>query len=200
MDSFPENSEEVPCNQNQRLADDGRNLVDESVVSSTVVEAAFEQHAKPLENFLIGILRNGSEAQDALQATFVKLIEKGQTINQPAALKSWLFSVAYNEALLIKRKSTIAKRHLEQIKWNIQSPINASEQPSAALLNDERRHDVRQALDRLSDAQREVISKRIYTGLKFREIADELNLPLGTVLARMHAGLKKLKKTLEDEI
>ena len=55
---------------------------------------------------------------------------------------------------------------------------------------------VREALMRLPASQREVVQKRIYEGLKFREIADELDVPLGTVLARMQAALKKLKPIL----
>ena len=55
---------------------------------------------------------------------------------------------------------------------------------------------VRKALDELSDVQRQVVEKRIYEGLKFREIAQELDVPLGTVLARMQSSLKKLKPIL----
>jgi len=140
---------------------------------------AFEQFAKPLENFLIGILKNGAEANDALQATFVKLIEKGDTIIQESALKGWLFRVAYNEAMLIKRKDGV--------------------QPVDRMLGDEKQQEIAKALDQLSAAQQEVVRKRIYEGLKFREIADQLDIPLGTVLARMHSSLKKLKIVLEDE-
>jgi RNA polymerase sigma-70 factor (ECF subfamily) len=57
---------------------------------------------------------------------------------------------------------------------------------------------VQTALKRLPELQRIVVEKRIYEGLKFREIADELDVPLGTVLARMQAGLKKLKPILKN--
>jgi len=165
---------------------------------SVDVDQAFEQFAKPLENFLIGILKNGAEANDALQATFVKLMEKGDTILQQSALKSWLFRVAYNEAMLIKRKDGVTRKHIEKLAWHV-TPQAESDQPADRMLDQERKQLVTQALDQLSAVQQEVVRKRIYEGLKFREIAEQLDLPLGTVLARMHASLKKLKIVLDNE-
>jgi len=159
---------------------------------------AFEQFAKPLENFLIGILKNGAEANDALQATFVKLMEKGDTIVQESALKGWLFRVAYNEAMLIKRKDGVKRKHIEKFAWHV-SPDVESDQPADRMLDDETQQEIKKALDQLSAAQQEVVRKRIYEGLKFREIAEQLDLPLGTVLARMHSSLKKLKTVFENE-
>jgi len=163
---------------------------------SVDADKAFEQFAKPLESFLIGILKNGAEANDALQATFVKLMEKGGTIVQESALKSWLFRVAYNEAMLIKRKDGITRKHIEKLAWHV-TPSAQSDQPADRMLDDERQQEVKRALDQLSAAQQEVVRKRIYEGLKFREIAEQLNVPLGTVLARMHTSLKKLKNVLD---
>ena len=159
---------------------------------------AFEQYAKPLENFLIGILRNGPEARDALQATFVKLMEKGDKIVNEAALKGWLYRVAYNEAMLIKRKAGINRKHVEKLAWAV-TPERAEDEPITAMLADERRQRVREALEQLSEVQQEVVQKRIYDGLKFREIAEQLDVPLGTVLARMHSSLSKLKSIIEHD-
>lgn len=165
---------------------------------SVDVDQAFAEFSKPLQSFLIGILKNGAEANDALQATFVKLMEKGDTIVQESALKGWLFRVAYNEAMLIKRKDGVKRKHIEKLAWHV-SPISESEQPADRMLGDEKQQEVKKALDQLSADQQEVVRKRIYEGLKFREIAEQLELPLGTVLARMHASLKKLKIVLENE-
>jgi len=165
---------------------------------SVDVDQAFGQFAKPLENFLIGILNNGAEANDALQATFVKLMEKGDTIVQESALKSWLFRVAYNEAMLIKRKDGVKRKHIEKLAWHV-TPNAESDQPADRMLDEEKQQEVKKALDQLSATQQEVVRKRIYEGLKFREIAEQLDVPLGTVLARMHTSLKKLKIVLENE-
>jgi RNA polymerase sigma-70 factor (ECF subfamily) len=58
---------------------------------------------------------------------------------------------------------------------------------------------LRQLLDRLPVAQREVILRRVYEGKRFREIAADLDCPLNTALARMHEGLKRLRLLWEKE-
>ena len=58
---------------------------------------------------------------------------------------------------------------------------------------------VRRAIDELPAAQREVLHLRIYDEKTFAQIAAELNIPLGTALARMRAALAKLRKRLSDE-
>ena len=72
------------------------------------------------------------------------------------------------------------------------------EEAVGRLIREEEIEMVRTALNELSDVQRAVVEKRIYEGLKFREIAQQLNVPLGTVLARMQSSLKKLKSVLAD--
>ena len=57
---------------------------------------------------------------------------------------------------------------------------------------------VQDALQQLPKALQEIVQKRIFEGLKFREIAEQLDTPLGTVLARMHSALKKLKSLLRE--
>ncbi len=167
------------------------------------VQAVYDQHAQSLERFLLGVLRNDAAAADALQATFIKLMEKGHTVQDPAAMKSWLFRVGFNEAMLVRRRESIGRKHSEGVAWqceirNHDGFSSRIGQGVDQLLHDEEMEIVRSALNELSDVQREVVEKRIYEGLKFREIADELDVPLGTVLARMQSSLKKLKPILVD--
>jgi len=69
--------------------------------------------------------------------------------------------------------------------------------PEEPALKNEQAEQVRAAIESLSADQQTVVRKRIYEGLKFREIAEELDVPLGTILARMQAALKKLKPFFE---
>ena len=126
------------------------------------------------------------------------MIEKGDTIIQESALKGWLFRVAYNEAMLIKRKDGVKRKHIEKLAWHV-TPNAEPDQPADRILDQEKHQEVKKALDQLSAAQQEVVRKRIYEGLKFREIAEQLDVPLGTVLVPIHTSLKKLKIILENE-
>ena len=168
------------------------------------VQAVYSEHALALERFLIGVLRDETAAADALQTTFTRLIEKGHLVQQQDSMKSWLFRVAFNEAMLIRRKESTSKKHAENVAWKFQEQLGADRgadhRLSQSVHHAIRQEDikrVRDALHKLPQPQREVVKKRIYEGLKFREIADELNVPLGTVLARMQAGLRKLKPILK---
>lgn len=174
---------------------------DEQLLASSEVGEAYSEHAVGLERFLLGILKDDAATADALQATFIKLMEKGHSVQKQSSLKSWLFRVAFNEAMLIRRKQAIGRKHSEAIAWKQESRLQEGiggklGQPVKSLLQQEEIELVRAALSELSDVQREVVEKRIYEGLKFREIADELDVPLGTVLARMQSSLKKLKPIL----
>lgn len=170
------------------------------------VQQVYEEHAVALERFLIGVLRDNAAAADALQTTFTRLLEKGHLVQQQDSLKSWLFRVAFNEALLIRRRDSISRKHAEGIAWKVQMQVDANQgnddqtsQSVRCAIRKENIEQVRAALLKLPDAQRIVVEKRIYQDLKFREIAKELDVPLGTVLARMQAGLKKLKPILTED-
>ena len=169
------------------------------------VQAIYSEHCLALERFLIGVLRDEAAAADALQTTFTRLIEKGHLVQQQDSMKSWLFRVAFNEAMLIRRKETTSKKHAENVAWKFHGQLGvdrgADHRLSQSVHHAIQQEDIKQvraALDQLPLPQREVVKKRIYEGLKFREIADDLNVPLGTVLARMQAGLKKLKPLLKS--
>ena len=171
-------------------------------IENEKVKEVYQEHAAALERFLIGVLKDETAAADALQSTFMKLIEKGHLVQQEGAFKSWLFRVAFNEAMLIRRRESINRRHAESIAWRQQLHLGENDnfsqlgQSVERAIRQEDIELVRKALDELSDVQRQVVEKRIYEGMKFREIADELGVPLGTVLARMQSSLKKLKPIL----
>ena len=169
------------------------------------VESVYEEHSAALKRFLLGMLKDEATANDAFQTTFIRLLEKGHLVQQQDSIKAWLFRVAYNEAMLIKRRVSIGRKHAENIAWKKQQ-LAGADKGADHRLSQSVHHAIRQediiqvqeALQRLPEAQRQVVEKRIYEGLKFREIADELDVPLGTVLARMQAGLKKLKPFLKS--
>jgi RNA polymerase sigma factor (sigma-70 family) len=171
-------------------------------LDSQQVQALYDQYADGLLRFLMGVLKDFSAAEDACQLTFVRLVEKGHLVQQPSAIKSWLYQVAFNEALLIKRRHTTGQRHQQSLAWYYQlrhqnndgAVINIAE----SMIHLENIEQVRAAINELSDVQREVVYKRMYEGKKFRQIAEELDVPLATVLSRMQLSLKKLKPVLEN--
>lgn len=159
----------------------------------SIVASLFVEHADELRRFLVGILRDHNTASDVLQITFAKAVELGHTAREET-LKGWLFRVAYNEAIVVKRRQAVRRRAAETLAAAGAPDVPP---PDSRLVRFEDVERVRAAMHVLPPEQREVVNLRMYDELKFVEIAAKLNVPLGTVLTRMQAALKKLRKALD---
>jgi RNA polymerase sigma-70 factor (ECF subfamily) len=149
----------------------------------------------PLFQFLLGMLHDHHQAEDVLQETVIRALERLDGVN-PDHLRGWLFTVAYHQAMLAKRrqKSRPAYALAESIEVPTPQPgpfQQAEQQDDLARLH--------YLLEQLPAAQQEVIRRRIYGGQRFKEIAEDLNCPLNTALARMHEGLKRLRSLWEND-
>jgi RNA polymerase sigma-70 factor (ECF subfamily) len=145
-----------------------------------------------LTAFALGLLRNRELAQEVVQATFRKALESTDEIR--GDLRGWLFRVACNEAMAIRRRKGVEDR------WRGQQ---SGSQPEVPLPHDdlirwEQVKRVRDALERLPPEQRTVVRMRIYEELTFAEIAQRLSIPLGTVLTRMRLATGKLQHALRE--
>lgn len=160
-----------------------------------VVAALYAEHADELCRFLTGVLRDAEAAQEVTQATFVTAIERGHTADE-ACLKGWLFRVGFHEALAYRRRQATGVRVARKMA---ESEIPQSLPVDSTLLRAELVHQVRDALHELPEAQQVIVRKRIYDEKTFAVIAQELRIPLGTVLTRMRLALEKLRRTLQIE-
>ncbi|QDU63439.1 ECF RNA polymerase sigma factor SigH [Planctomycetes bacterium Pan216] len=159
------------------------------------LEDVFTEHAPALRRFITGVLRDGSVAEDIVQAAFVKAISSVD-LAELDSVRAWLFRVAYHEALAWRRKNKTRERHHEQLLHHVSH--QESETPEENFLRAERVVQVRDALDRLPEEQRRVVHARLYEGKTFAEIAEADQLPLGTVLTRMRLAMNKLREMLQD--
>lgn len=162
-------------------------------VSGGMLERAYDAFSHDLRAFAWGLTRDASTADDVVQATFLKLAEVGHTAD-PATLRGWLFRVAANECFARRRKATRERRHLPRVAdldggRTLESPAEA-----AARSDDVAR--IRRALQALSPEHRTLVESRIYAGKTFAAIAAESGVPLGTLLGRMQAALRRLAESL----
>lgn len=191
--------------------------------------SAFAAEEPALRRLLWGLLREGEAVDDVLQTTFLKFLKhrpepppvsgsssaesETQQESVPSApnsgnvtpLRAWLFRVATNEALLVKRKLSTQAKHLEGLAWLQgmratvhRSGVNPANDPHQAALAAEQQRLVKQHLAKLPEEQQTIVRMRIYENLKFVAIAEKLNLPLGTVLTRMRSALHAIKTGLEN--
>jgi RNA polymerase sigma-70 factor, ECF subfamily len=158
------------------------------------LDLLFDRYETPLYQFLVGMLRDHHEAEDVLQETFLRALERLEGVD-PDHLRGWLFTVAYHQAMLAKRRQ---KKHIAP---ELDSPNQPDPSPGPGAEAERREHAgrLRHLLEQLPVNQREVIRQRVYEGKRFRDIAAALNCPLNTALARMHEGLKRLRLLWEQD-
>lgn len=172
-------------------------------LDASVVAALYVEHGEELRRFLQGVLRDAQLASDVLQATFVKMSERGHQTRE-ASRKSWLFRVAYNEALAVRRREAVGDKVVRRIAGQTAAGLTAAGHMNGEvgraddpLVRLESVQAVREALTELPPEQRQLVRMRIYEDKTFAVIAKELNIPLGTALARMRSAMIKLRARLD---
>src|SRR5207249_2723362 len=125
--------------------------------SACALATIFERYEGPLFRFLVGILRDHHLAEDALQETFVRALERLDRVD-PDHLRGWLFTVAYHQAMLSRRRQ---KAQLPLLRAHTSTVPDPTPTPwlQAAAQDDARR--LRELLEKLPASQREVIRQRI---------------------------------------
>lgn len=137
----------------------------------------------------LSLLRDAHEAQDVAQDIYVKVWESAPSYRSQGSPMAWLLTITRNLARSRLRQSG-RQVELDEEAWNA---------IPAAVRDVEERQLLRGALARLGKEEREIVLLHAVTGLKHREIAQLLELPLSTVLSKYHRGLKKLRAQMKGE-
>lgn len=176
------------------------------------LEEAFATLVRRYERELYGYLRrylgDATLAEDVFQNTFFQVVKKLDQYESGRPVKPWLYTIATNQAIdAMRRQNRHQAVSLDQARNSSGEGAGASDGELRNLLDNlesrlptpqdlaegqERRERIRAAVDRLPDFLRQVLVLAYYQGLKYREIADTLDIPVGTVKSRLHAALVKL--------
>jgi RNA polymerase sigma-70 factor, ECF subfamily len=134
-------------------------------------------------------------AEEIAQAVFATAALKvtGGEYREQGRFESWLFRVTMNRVRDVFRR---VKRRGEHADTDAMANLSARP-PQESSANSQELVSLRSALDQLSQADREVVELRHHAQLSFKQISDILDEPLGTLLARHHRALKKLKEIME---
>jgi RNA polymerase sigma factor (sigma-70 family) len=167
------------------------------------VEQLYADYAQELRSFLLGVLCNLDLATEVLQITFVKAVEMGHTAREES-IKGWLFRVAFNEAMTLRRRAQVRSKYAESLRDKYAGSHGDSGEPESpapevSVLLSESTERVQIAMQALPEEMRRIVTMRIYDDKTFATIAEELNLPLGTVYARLQTAFKKLKSILQEK-
>ncbi len=138
---------------------------------------------------VLSILKNAHDAQDATQDTFVKIWEAAGSYRSMGSPMAWILTIARNLAKMRLRQS-VRFSELTEAEWD----AIPAEAPAVTA---EDRAVLQGALTTLGEAERQIVLLHASSGLKHREIAALLEMPLPTVLSKYHRALKKMKLQLE---
>jgi RNA polymerase sigma-70 factor (ECF subfamily) len=150
-------------------------------------------HYAALYRFAYSLSRNAHDASDLTQQTFLVWARKGAGLRDPGKVKSWLFTTLYREFLRQQRRSAPMQTSDEAFLEHVAPP---AEPDQLSRLDAE---DVLAALHRMEPAYREPLLLFYMEDLAYREIAEVLGIPIGTVMSRIARGKTRLKGVLSDE-
>jgi RNA polymerase sigma-70 factor (ECF subfamily) len=150
-----------------------------------------DRHYSALYRFALSLARNEADACDLVQQTFYVWATKGHTLRDTARAKTWLFTTLYRDFLRNRRRGG---RHSawEDLPPGENEP--AGEQIDLALNFDARL--IVEALQTVDENHRAVLTLFYLEDLAYQEIADMLEVPIGTVMSRLSRGKTQLRAIL----
>lgn len=158
---------------------------------STALAECFRAHGPRVWRIARTLLGQGADADDALQEIFLKVRAKAALFDGRGAFGGWLRRLAVNHCL-----NLLAQRRRETARRDDVAPERLGLETAPALdVHDALEHE----LERLPRDQRAVIVLRELAGASYREIADELAIPIGTVMSRLARARERLMAGAKHE-
>lgn len=155
-----------------------------------MLESLYRQHRQGLFTLALAVTRRPDLAEDAIQEAFVRMFARPADQKDPVA---YVFGAVRNAAVDQLRRQGRCTDVVQASLFNGHVPGPAGvEEPPARLARAELDECVRQAVDGLSNAQREAVVLKIYGGLTFAQIAEVLGEPMPTVASRYRRALDTL--------
>ena len=165
-------------------------------VNNTGFDQATMAHIDSLYGYALTLTRDPTEAEDLVQETYVRAASAANHPDADSNLKGWLFVIMRNAWLNQLRHQNNGPRFVE---LELSEP-EAHETPHVVYLRKLERQQVREAIESLPHAYREIVVLRDIEGFTYQEIATVLDCPAGTVMSRLGRARGKLRKMLEPRI
>ena len=152
-----------------------------------------ERYEKPMTGYLYGISSNMELSKDVCQDTFLKLIHRPPGFLFGGRLKPWLYRSAKN--LLIDNMRRDSKS--EQIDEGRPEDRESLPDPHESIAITDDIKELHNVLKELDENYREIVVLHFFSGLTFREIAENMNIPIGTALWRMRKAISIMQEIYE---
>ena len=176
--------------------------------SEEALESLYDRHVRSCFGLAMKIMRDASVAEEVVQDVFVKLWSRPETFSpDKGKFSGWLLTLVHNRSVdRLRRAKGGANGTLVSLDAESVGDMSLSEMlpddgasPYEEAWQNERGRFVRQLLGLLPENQRQTISMAYFEGLTQREIAEQLNEPLGTIKTRTRSALQQMRRLLERQ-
>ncbi|MBD3300884.1 MAG: sigma-70 family RNA polymerase sigma factor [Candidatus Eisenbacteria bacterium] len=163
-----------------------------------------ERYQRPVYSLVYKAVGNEEDARDLTQEAFVRAIRALDRFDPNRPFRNWIFRIASNLAVDHYRRARMRTISIDvdaDDESGLHAPILVDERPTPDRVSDASRLSDRLAalVDRLPPGYRTVIHLRHYEQLAYEEIAEALDIPLGTVKARLHRAHRRLRELWEAD-
>lgn len=171
-------------------------------VTQSVFEETVLVHYRFLHSMALKITRNDDDAQDLVQETILRAYRFFDKYEPGTNCKAWLYRIMKNTFINTYRKQrrqpagTSYDEMEEVLDAETDAPAAATD-PQASLVNRRLKEDVARALENLPPDYRTALSLSLIEGFSYKEIADMVRCPIGTVMSRIHRGRMLMQKQLQ---
>ncbi len=153
----------------------------------------YDRHSRPAYSLAYRMMGEKQAAEDLTQDAFLKLWRSATSYRADrGSVRTWLLSIVHNRG--IDQLRSVASRRRTQEKIEASAPKSQPSEAFAQSWRNSQHEQVRQALSTLPPEQLRTLELAYFSGYTHVEIAELLNVPLGTVKGRMRLGLKKMKE------
>lgn len=171
---------------------------DQSAISSLI-----EHHKRRVREYIHMMVKDDDVTDDIFQETFIKairVIDEGRYIDNGKFL-SWILRIAHNQVIDYFRTCKQNKQVNESdTGYNILGSLRFAEKTiEDELVSSQIEQDVRNLVELLPKEQREVVMMRYYSGLSFKEIAEQTDVSINTALGRMRYALINLRRMIKEK-
>lgn len=164
-----------------------------------------KMYKEPVYLMLLKMTKSPSDADDLTMEAFGKAFCQLHLYNPTNAFSTWLFSIASNNCLDFIRKQRMQTVSINEMQTKGENdiyeyPLPAdAPNPEEALMNEQRREQLRGLVGLLKPRYRELVELRYFEELSYEEVAQRLNLPMGTVKIRLKRAKDLLKEMIVEK-
>ena len=167
-------------------------------------EVLLKRYQTGVYNMIYQMIKNREETEDLVQEAFIKAFKSLESYNEDYAFSTWLYKIAFNHCIDAIRKKKLKTLPLDrpiQLKeGEVRHEIkDESSSPEGDFIFAERKKLIQESIASLPERYRVAIILRHQKEYSYEEISDMLNIPLGTVKARIFRAREMLKKKLQEK-